>query len=194
LIWLIVGVVGALAVAYTLRRKPSTAVKFDISDQKSRAQLLSDDEQEDLAQEARRLALAGYDRLSEAARVRGKSESFSHEAGVLDAAFCVLANDDAARRNEDVRRAMQMETIPFNKLEPELGRVAVAEYLVWKFFPNKADTKKLRVAIREFVDDFFATDAVDDDRFVFEMIYANRYDWQKLAAEEAKNRLKAPDA
>ena len=80
-----------------------------------------------------------------------------------------------------------METVPFNNLDPGLGRAAVAEYLVWKFFPERAEMRPLNEALAEFVKGVLEKAKTNnDDQLVYEMIYSEKYDWQRLAVIQAK--------
>ena len=74
-----------------------------------------------------------------------------------------------------------METLPFNKLSSKDGRSAVAEYLVYKFFPDKADERAFLPALSSFRREMLAESEKEPDPFAFmvEMIYVNRYDWQR---------------
>ena len=130
-----------------------------VADKRNRGKLLSDEERKEMVGETRRMAFAGYDRLFAGALAAGKSQSFALQAGVLDAAFCVFANDDVMRKNDDVRMIMQCETVPFNVSHQQDGRSAIAEYLIWKIFPDNADLSKVMPVIDEFV-----AKALDDSR------------------------------
>lgn len=174
------------------RRKSSAnnTSQLDFSEQQAKTEKMPREEQLALADDIRALAFAGYDRLSSGALEDGRDESFANEVGVLDAAMCVLANENSQRQNSDIRAAVQMEALPFNAVDPFLGRAGIAEYLVWKFFPHAADMNVLEQAIARFVDTVF--DKADKDAggsdHIFKLIYSDRYDWQKLAVAEVKKR------
>lgn len=182
MIWLLV-VVGIVFLGWLfLRARPADPPAANI---KQRAKLLPAEQQEAMAEEIRTLARTGYDRLSNAAPQSGKSPQVANEAGALDAAFCVLANSNLERQNASVRQAMQLETVPFNMLEPSLGREAMTEYLVWKFFPERAEMAPLRTAmnifVKKVVDD--APNEAEADDHIYRMIYSSKFDWQILAIE-----------
>ncbi|MEQ1622989.1 MAG: hypothetical protein ABL919_16460 [Methylococcales bacterium] len=158
---------------------------------KSRGDALTDDARREMIDETRRLAFAGYDRLFSGAKAAGKSESFAHQAGVLDAVFCVLGNDDALRKDGNVRDILLQETVPFNISQPPEGRSAIAEYLVWKLFPDSADLSKIIPIIDVFVTRVIEdskTDA-DPDALLDLMLRTDRFDWQKLAKISLDKRI-----
>jgi hypothetical protein len=157
----------------------------------SRGEALSDDARREMIDETRRLAFAGYDRLFTGAQASGKSESFAHQAGVLDAMFCVLANDDGLRKDDNVRDILLQETVPFNGATPLEGRSAIAEYLVWKLFPDCADLSKIMPVIEGFVAKVFedSKNDVDPDALIDLMLRSDRFDWQKLAKMSLDKRI-----
>jgi hypothetical protein len=139
-----------------------------------------------MAKEIRELAFAGYDRVSGAALAQNRGERFANEAGVLDAMQCVIANDDAARRSDSLRQDIQSEGVPFYGAPSELARDAIAEYLVWKFFPSQANVHCIKVGMKDFVIDVLArAEATDDDVLIARMIFDSKYDWRGFAVELA---------
>lgn len=187
MIWIAIAALLAAIIFLVVRNRPA-AVALSRADQlKEQAKTLPISEQERLAVEVREQAFAGYDRASAKAREEGRSEAFAHEVGVMDAVYCVLANDDAARRNEALRPLLQMEGVPFNRLTSDSGRAAVAEYLVWKFFPGRADLATLDRAMAQFTRTVFdaAERELETDETIYRMIYSHKYDWQRLAIPHA---------
>ena len=133
--------------------------------------------------EARRLAGAGYDRLFEGAKQLGKDDSFAHQAGVLDAVFCVFANDDRMRQHSEIRKLIQLETLPFNLSPISAGKREIIEYLVWKISPQDADLALIETTVSRFVKQIEADAEGHSDpvRLIQTMIYANQFDWQRIA-------------
>jgi hypothetical protein len=170
-----------------LRAKPVAVRSMRLDDQKAHLRGLPPEEQRQLAAECREMVLEGYDEGFGKAKAAGKTVEFSHQVGVLEAAQRVLANH--SRQNNEVTRGLQLETVPFNKAEAALGRLAIAEYLVWKFFPDLADLNPLTKVIRVFVNEIYSEHSGSDDGFRYEAIYSNKHDWQKLAVLEAKARV-----
>ena len=188
MIWVLVGATIAAIIFFMVRNKSVTDTLPNVRLRQQEAASLPELQKVSLASNVRELALTGYDRGRGKAKAEGKADRFAHEVGILDALYCVLANTNDARADPRVRVAMQMESVPFNNLEPQLGREAVAEYLVWKFFPDWADEEALSKAMREFIKVFFerVESESDPDGAIQQMIYSTNYDWQTLAAREAR--------
>jgi hypothetical protein len=144
---------------------------------------LSSEEKNQFASDVRAMAIEGYERASKFALDDGKTAQFAYEVGILDAVYCVLANDNAARRNDAVRANMQMETVPFNRLDHDLGKQAVVEYLIWKFLPFHSDIKILNEAFAKFIKIVIENSKTDENpnEVIQGLIYSGRYDWQQLA-------------
>jgi hypothetical protein len=191
MIWLLVGVGVLLALWLFKPRMKSQQLysnEFEfrqfVGDLKQRGSLLSSDERITMADETRRLSYAGYDRLFSGALAAGKTATFAHQAGVLDAAYCVFANTDAMRNSKNVQIILQCETVPFNAVTEPNGRAAITEYLVWKIFPEFADLSKVMPAIEGFVTKVREDAENDDDPegTIDLLLRSGRYDWQDLAA------------
>jgi hypothetical protein len=191
-IWWIAGIGGLLALFVFFNRSNKSKVSAAAHNP---ADSLSFEDKDQFASDIRAMANEGYERASKIALADGKSAQFACEVGVLDAVYCVLANDNAARRDEAVRKNMQMETVPFNRLDSDLARKAVVEYLVWKFLPFHSDIGTLNEAFSKFVKIVIANSASDKnpDEVIRRLIYSGRYDWQQLAQaamnEEKKNNV-----
>lgn len=181
-ILLVVGVIVGLAAKGS--NKPPT-LKQSSRDARERGRFLPLAEQQSLAEIARSRARERYDFASDEAFKAGKDASFAHQVGVFGAVAAVL--NEGSNGDRETERWLQMETIPFNLLDPQEGRAAVTEYLIWKFFPDLADKELLSKAIGAFkaklVKD--AETEPDGDAFIFNMLYSARYDWQRYAAEIA---------
>jgi hypothetical protein len=189
LIWVVLGIGATAAIYFVVRNRTAATALARIDHSKEQAAHVPEHEKQQLSEEIRATALAGYDRGSAAAKGEGASDRFAHEVGVLDAIYCVVANKATDRQDANLRERLQMEGLPFNSLQPEEGRAAVAEYLVWKFFPGQADLSVLKAAMDEFNRVVFekAKQEPEPDRFIHAMIYAQRYDWQTLAIERAQD-------
>ena len=149
------------------------------------------DEQIKLAIECRGAALEGYYRGFESAKSGDKNDYFCHQVGILEAARSVLVPNKENRDNDQITRALQMETVPFNKPDAELAQRAFVEYLVWRFFPDQADVTPIQEVMRQFVGEIYETDVGDSDdkNFRYEALYSNKYDWQEFAVAAAKERI-----
>ena len=187
----VIAVIWLIRKPRTHQREPNQPVLTSrLEESRTRGASLGTSEQNELVADARDLASRGYDRLYEAASQAGKDEHFAHQAGVLDAAFCVLANDDPSRQDEGIRRDIQMETVPFNNVSKEIGRPAIIEYLIWRIFPSHADANKIKRALDQFVEKVVrdSEDEPDADRFIHEMIFAANAGWRELAIEALRKR------
>ncbi len=195
--WSVVAVIGAIAILWLLMNRktqqsepnqPSITNRLD--ELRTQRASLETPAQSDLVSDVRHLASRGYDRLYEAASKAGKDDRFAHQAGVLDAAFCVLANDNASRQDDGIRRNIQMETVPFNNVPSQIGRPAIIEYLVWRTFPECADKSKIGIVIAKFVEMVVqdSEDEEDSDQFIYSMIFAAEAGWRELAIEALQKR------
>ena len=142
-------------------------------------------DRDDFIIEVRRLALAGYNRLFDGAIRAGKSESFAHQAGALDASFCVLANDDSMRQNAGIRELMQLNTMPFNLSPPAEGKNAIIEYLVWTISAPDADLSLVKPSVVRFVAKVLSDSEaqIEPEEFINSMITSMPFAWQTLASE-----------
>lgn len=147
-----------------------------------RAKLLPQSERERLSSEARELALEQYEMASAKAKEAGKDDAFAHQVGVLRAVSAVIVMGERVDPQREME--LQMETVPFNKLPPEEGKRAVAEYLVYKFFPDQADEAVFAPALSSFKREILAEAEKDEDPdgLLFEMIYSAKLDWQRYLA------------
>jgi hypothetical protein len=60
--------------------------------------------------------------------------------------------------SEELINTLNFETIPFNSLQPEEGKDAICEYIVWREYPSLANVSLIQNAIdllkeRGFIDD-----------------------------------------
>lgn len=182
--WLI-GIAVVALVIFLLTKGSSSAPPAIAQQTRSlqeRVKSLSDSEKDAFSAEIRELALEQYDMANTKAKAAGKEDAFSHQVGVLRAVSAVIAQ--GATVDPEREKELQMETVPFNQLPPKEGRTAVAEYLVYKFFPHNADETLFSPALtalkRRLFDD--AETQPDPDSFIFNMIYCAKYDWQRYIA------------
>ena len=78
-----------------------------------------------------------------------------------------------------------MEGGPFNVLDPAVGKAAVTEYLVWKYFPEEADVALINDAVRSFVKEWLSlSPSVDDPQAALQdAVYSGKYAWQEFVVE-----------
>lgn len=145
------------------------------------AENVANEDREPRPDELRVAALEAYDRGSAVAKEAGKEAGFCHQVGVLEAVSAILGG--GVQDDDRFTMMLQMETVPFNQLPPEVGRIAVAEYLVWKLFPQSADVEVLRGPLANFRAKVFADAEAEEDQdgIIYEMLYSDRNDWQRLA-------------
>lgn len=182
----VIGAIIVVVVAFLVLKSGTTqtgTVRHNTKDAQSRAKSLPIEEQAKFSADIRELAKEQYDMASETARNAGKPESFSHQVGVLRAVNAVLTLGSQLNASDEAE--VQGETIPFNKLGADEGREAVAEYLVFKFFPDQADTSKFEPALKRFKAEMSAASQEEPDPYAFmvTMIYSCRFDWQRYIAD-----------
>lgn len=179
MLWFI-GIVAIGTLLYFLMkgaRNTSPSIRQQTRVAKERGSPLPDNEKDKLSAEIRETALAQYDLGMQKARGMGMYDAFAHQLGVFSAVSSVI--NPAGHVSAHNEYEIQMETVPFNKLLPDEGRQAVAEYLVYKFFPDRADESLFSPALATFYN-AVAADAKDQPKgFMFEMIYCVKYDWQR---------------
>ncbi|MBS0505519.1 MAG: hypothetical protein JSS55_17330 [Proteobacteria bacterium] len=148
--WLIGIAVVALVIFFLAngRRDTVPTVRQHTRSAQERAKSLPEDEKDELSAEVRELALEQYDMASAKAKEAGKDDAFAHQVGVLRAVSAVIVQGE--RVDPYREQELQMETVPFNKLPPDEGRRAVSEYLVYKFFPDRADERSFSPALASF--------------------------------------------
>jgi hypothetical protein len=133
-----------------------------------------------LAAEVRKQALKAYDSIFEAAQNAGKNDTFAHQVGVLQALTAITVPEKEI--SDKVQRELQMESAPFTKTQPDAGRLAVAEYAVWKFFPAESDENIFAPLLCRFRDQVFQDENITDE-IIFSLLYSMRYDWQRWLSE-----------
>jgi hypothetical protein len=181
--WIIGIVVAGLVVVLLMKAgRGAPTIRQQSRSMHERVAALPEGEKDELSQEVRQLALDQYDMASAKAKEAGKDIAFAHQVGVLRAVSAVIIMGEQVDRYRE--QELQMETVPFNKLSPQEGRQAIAEYLVWKFFPAKAEESAFSPALAAFKSQILADADGQPDGFIFDMIYCVKYDWQRYIAEK----------
>lgn len=179
----IVAVVVIVAIVLPKLSGGRKTLRAETRDARARAAGLPRTEQINVADDIRATAADNYDRISAAADGAGKGQAFAHQVGVLQALQAVTA--PGRQLSDSEHRALQVEAVPFNRLEPQTGRNAVIEYLVWKFFPEDADQSAFAPPLIAFRDQVYrdAEEEDDADDFTFKMLLSMKYDWQRWLSE-----------
>ncbi|HEX4695147.1 hypothetical protein [Sphingomonas sp.] len=184
MVWIIISAALIATLVLFLRPKSSQSSSATLHQTTRAAQTraidLPPEERGRLASEIRASALDEYDRIGEAARRAGKDESFAHQAGVLQALSAITAPGRQLTPHD--QRELQMETVPFNKAPPAEGRIAIAEYAVWKFFAAEADVNLFAPALRRFRDEIYNDENVSSD-VTYGLLYSMKYDWQRWLSD-----------
>lgn len=183
MIWIIVIVAVLVGANFLLKSGGKKTIRNQMRETRGRLQDEPPEQQAKVASEIRATANTGYQRLFDAAKQHGKDDAFAHQSGVLQALQDVSA--PGRRLHDHEHQALVVEGVPFNKLEPEAGRRAVTEYLVWKFLPEQSDETAFGPALRRFRDEVMF-DAKSEDRpdeFTFGLLYSMKYEWQRWLSE-----------
>lgn len=179
----------AIVVLFFLMRSKSalsghpTDVRRQVGDARTRAEALPKEQRRELANEVREGALENYDRNFKIAKDHGKDDNFAHQNGVLSAVKSILAPNGTSSRHAE--QELLTEGVPFNKAEPSSGRVAIAEYLVWKFFPAEADELLFAEQLLRYRDEIVEASETEDepDQFMMAMLYSMKFDWMRWIAD-----------
>ena len=165
---------GGIKAKPITRQQPQSA--------QDRAKLLPESEKVILSAEIRKNALEQYNMAKAKAKEAGKNDEFAHQVGVLRAVTTVMSPGQTP--NSHSEQELQMETVPFNELLSNMEGTAVSEYLVYKFFPDKADEGAFSPTLANFKKQIFADAERQQDPYVFlfKMIYCVKYDWQRYIA------------
>jgi len=97
----------------------------------------------------RALADRAYAEVWKAGKVRGDSDKVCHESAILNV-FIKRYEEDAGAATfplDEMIRATRWEAMPFILLPRSTAKEAVAEYLVWREYPDKAKMEVLHGAI-----------------------------------------------
>lgn len=180
MIWVLTIVVVATILIFALKLNARPTARQNTREARAFAADLPSEERAALAAGVRSIALSDYDMIAMAAGNAGKDDALAHQVGVLQA----LTRGAALGRQptEQDQRELQMESAPFNKVAPAEGRTAVAEYLVWKSFPEHAVQDAFAPALRRFRDEIRG-DSDASDAVTFGLLYSMKYEWQRWLAE-----------
>ncbi|MGV3510934.1 MAG: hypothetical protein ACO1OX_02910 [Novosphingobium sp.] len=187
MIWVVSIGIAILVFSLFLRSKSApnfqpTEIRSQVRDARARGEALPVEKRREMAGEIREGALRNYDRNFQIAKDHGKDESFAHQNGVLSAVKAIIAPNGTSSRHAE--QELMGEGVPFNKVDPIVGRVAIAEYLVWKFFPDEADETLFSGSLLRYREEIIeAADAEDDaDHFTMVMLYSMKFDWMRWIA------------
>ncbi|MGQ2940244.1 MULTISPECIES: hypothetical protein [Sphingomonadaceae] len=188
MIWVVSIGIAIVVLLFFLRPKPArydqpADVRAQVRDAKARAEALPTEQRRELAGEVREGALENYDRNFQIAKDHGKDDHFAHQNGVLSAVKSILAPNGTSSRHAE--NEILTEGLPFNKADPTIGRVAVAEYLVWKFFPTEADEALFAGSLLRYRREIIEAAATEDepDQFMMVMLYSMNFDWMRWIAD-----------
>jgi hypothetical protein len=141
-----------------------------------------------MANECRLQAREGYAAGFDLARAAGKNLEFCHESGVFGAVRSVLGLGDPNLSSVPLVKSLQMEAVPFNRLDLEIGKAGVSEYLAYKFFPDQADMIIIERAMAQFADKLQASDPEGGATLVSELSFGTEYEWQPILARVVKSK------
>ncbi|MEP6784894.1 MAG: hypothetical protein ABI898_04040 [Sphingomonadales bacterium] len=190
MIWLL-STVAVIFVVLMFRPKKRKMPSMRFDEQKARARQFPADQQRQLAEECRQNVLWGYDERYQQVKSLNRTDDVAHQTALLAAAQLVLANLD--HKNPEHTKALQMETAPFANVDHALGKSALAEYLVWKFFPNLANVEVVQEAVSSFLSKL-EKDEHAHDRLLPTLVFSNEYDWQQFALNKISSRLGSSNA
>jgi hypothetical protein len=158
-------------------------VRAQVRDAKARAEALPTEQRRELAGEVRRGALENYDRNFQIAKDHRKDDKFAHQMGVLSAVKSILAPN--GKSSQYAENEILTEGVPFNMADPTSGRVAIAEYLVWKFFPTEADEALFAGPLLRYREEIIEAAETEDepDQFMMAMLYSMKFDWMRWIAD-----------
>ena len=162
-----------------------------IKQTRSRLSNSTDVERLEIVEELRRTVDRYYDHgFGEAMSARGE-ERFANEVGLFSATSVILTGEEKPHRRFDVD--LQLEHIPFNPLPSQDAKEGLKEYLIWKFFPENADTETLAKHLNTFRGVIFAKaeqiqDEVEKNKYIYDMFYDNKTDWQTFITDNLEDR------
>lgn len=104
------------------------------------------------AERLRSAAQAAYETGWEMAEAGGKALGKCHETALVNVLYeRWRVEPSAPPANEVTFQAFVLESLPFNVLPIRQGRTAMVEYMVWREFPEDADTAVIGPAVRQAV-------------------------------------------
>ncbi len=181
IVLLAVGVVGILIVRALLKKAATTptTVRQITRHMQSKLADATTEQRVEFSNEVRTLALDQYEMASAFAKSKGKDDKFAHQSGVYRAISAIIMNGDVGSKHNE--QQILDETMPFNLTEHDVGRRAVAEYLVWKLFPEQADESIFAACLRQFRADMRKAAEEQDEpaRFLTHALHSQGTDWQR---------------
>ena len=104
------------------------------------------------ADRLRSAAQAAYETGWDKAEVGGKALGKCHETALVNVLYeRWRVEPTAPPANEVTFQAFVLESLPFNVLPIRQGRTAMVEYMVWREFPEDADTAVIGPAVQQAV-------------------------------------------
>ena len=104
------------------------------------------------AERLRSAARAAYEMGWDKAEVGGKALGKCHETALVNVLYeRWRVEPSAPPANEVTFQAFVLESLPFNVLPIRQGRTAMVEYMVWREFPEDADTAVIGPAVQQAV-------------------------------------------
>jgi hypothetical protein len=104
------------------------------------------------ADRLRSAAQEAYEMGWDKAEVGGKALGKCHETALVNVLYeRWRVEPSAPPADEATFQAFMLESLPFNVLPIRQGRTAMVEYVVWREFPEDADTETIGPAVRQAV-------------------------------------------
>lgn len=207
--WIIVAVVviAALVFLFSPSKRSAVTEKFVssgnstedsrrlleglVQENRTRWARLPDETVNDLIEAMRRDVESFWEHAYGSATRDGKDAAFATHVGLLRIASFLITGEE--KTHEAFNEGLILEVVPFKNLPPEQAKAAAVEYCISKYHPSKADFGILIPALLQFADETFeaAKTKSNPDGYVYEMIYRETLDWQKILAEAISKRIKA---
>lgn len=158
---------------------------------RNRALSLSGNEASEMISALRRDADTYWNHGYDSAIRDGKGEKFATQVGLFGVAAAILTGEQ--HPDPSLNGGLDLETVPFKELPPKEAKAAFIEYCVVKYIPAKAEMGKLVPELLKFADKVFeeAKTHPNPDEYIYEMIYRETLDWQRVLAEALSKRNKA---
>lgn len=160
---------------------------------RNRFSALPEDETNELISALRQDAETHWNHAYNSAISDGKDGKFATHLALFSVACAIMTGEQ--HPDKSFNGGLDLETVPFKSLPPEQAKSAFIEYCIAKYLPRKSDWDILNPALLKFADEVFenAKSETDADGYIYEMIYRETLDWQKILAEalSATNKAKA---
>lgn len=206
--WIIVAVAVVVILFFLMGKKSSTApaalpsgklstedsrrkLEAEFSRNKMRFQAMPDDEAKALMDALREDATTHWNHAFNTATGDGKDAKFATQLALFRTASVILTGEQ--QPDQSYYGGLDLETVPFKDLPSDEAKAAFLEYCVAKFNQSYADENVLNPALLKFADKVFddSKSQSNPDGYVYEMIYRETLDWQKLLANALSDRAKA---